>query len=42
MFQDNRTTKAQRNVVEPEKFLDEAGNNIQNAKDNVLKKLIRK
>lgn len=39
MFQDNRTTKAQRNVVEPEKFLDEAGNNIQNAKDNVLKKI---
>lgn len=38
MFQDNRTTKARRNVVEPEKFLDEAGNNIQNAKDNVLKK----
>lgn len=39
MFQDNKTTKAQRNVAGPEKFLDEAGKNIQNAKEDVLKKI---
>lgn len=40
MFQDSKTTKAQRNVVEPEKFLDEVGKDIQNAKkEDVLKKI---
>jgi len=39
MFQDNKTTKAQRNVVQQDKFLDEAGKNIQNAKEDMLKKM---
>ncbi|WEK69731.1 MAG: phage baseplate assembly protein V [Candidatus Chryseobacterium colombiense] len=40
MFQDSKTTKAQRNVVEPEKFLDEVGKDIQNAKkEDILKKI---
>nr|WP_084110897.1 phage baseplate assembly protein V [Chryseobacterium taiwanense] len=38
MFQDSKTTKAQHNVVKQEKFLDEAKKNIQDAKENVLKK----
>jgi hypothetical protein len=28
MFQDSKTTKAQRNLVEPEKFLDEVGKDM--------------
>lgn len=40
MFQDSKTTKAQRHVVEPEKFLDEVGKDIQNTKKkDVLKKI---
>jgi uncharacterized protein involved in type VI secretion and phage assembly len=38
MFQDSKTTKTQHNVVKQEKLLDKAEKNVQNIKDNVLKK----
>jgi len=38
MFQDSKTTKTQHNVVRQEKLLDKAEKNVQNIKDNILKK----